>query len=178
MELAADATLSFPRPVVFAAYRDRLTALLEYLPNVRGIEVKSRLEEGTRVKLVNLWHGGGEIPRPARAFLSESMLSWIDRAEWDEATWMCHWAIETHTFTEAVHCEGYDRFVEVPGGTRIEIRGSLEIDAAKIRGVPRLLAGRLGHAVEEFLVSRIRPNLVEVTDGLRRYLERSAPAAR
>jgi hypothetical protein len=177
MELSADATLSFPRPVVFAAYRDRLTALLEYLPNVRDIEVRSRAEEGTRVKLVNVWHGGGEIPRPARAFLSESMLSWTDRAEWDETTWMCHWAIETHAFTEAVRCQGFDRFVEVAGGTRIEIRGSLAIDAGKVRGVPRLLAARLGHAVEEFLVSRIRPNLVEVTDGLRRYLEKTVPSA-
>ncbi len=174
MELSADATLPFPRPVVFAAYRDRLRDLLEFLPNVRDIEVKSRQEEGTRVRLLNVWRGGGEIPAVARAFLSEAMLSWTDHAEWDESSWTCAWRIETHSFTEAVRCQGKNRFVEVDSGTRIEIRGDLAIDATKIRAVPRLLAGRAGKAVEEFLAAKIRPNLVEVTAGLRKYLEKTA----
>ena len=41
MELRADARIPFPRDVVFAAYRDEMTGLLQYLPNVRRIEVKS-----------------------------------------------------------------------------------------------------------------------------------------
>jgi hypothetical protein len=175
VDLEADATLAFPRPVVFAAYRDRLLDLLEYLPNVRDIEVKSRLEssteDGPKVQLVNVWHGGGEIPAAARAFISESMLSWTDHAEWKERDWTCAWRIETHAFTEAVHCSGINRFVEVESGTRIEIRGKLTIDGTKVRGVPRLLAGRVGKMVEEFLAAKIRPNLVEVTGGLRKYLE-------
>ena len=56
MDLSADARLSFPRPVVFSAYRDRLSELLPFLPNVRRIEVKSRVEEGLVTKLVNEWH--------------------------------------------------------------------------------------------------------------------------
>ena len=42
MELRADATIPFPRPVVFAAYRDKLQDMLEYLPNVRKIEIRKR----------------------------------------------------------------------------------------------------------------------------------------
>jgi hypothetical protein len=170
MELTADATLPYARPIVFAAYRDDLTKVLEYLPNVRAIEVKSRTEAPGRVELLNVWKGGGEIPAAARAVLSEAMLSWNDHAVWTEEDWTCSWRIETHAFTEAVHCAGKNRFIEVDGGTRIEIRGKLEIDAKKIKGVPGFLAGKASSTVEGFLAQKIRPNLVEVTEGLKKYL--------
>jgi hypothetical protein len=75
MQISADATLLHPRPLVYAAYRDELLELLAYLPNVRGIELKSRESEGLRTHFVNVWRGGGEIPAVARAFVSEAMLS-------------------------------------------------------------------------------------------------------
>lgn len=171
MELRADARLAFPRPIVFLAYRDKLAEMLPYLPNVRRIEVVDRTERDGTVTLHNVWHGGGEIPAAARAFLSEAMLSWDDTAEWNEADFTCHWVITTRAFTEAVRCEGWNRFSEDGAGTRLEIRGTLEIDARKIKGVPRLFAGKVGKGVEEFLVGKIQPNLVEVTQGLRQYLE-------
>jgi hypothetical protein len=171
MDLAADALLSFSRPIVFAAYRDKLVDLLPFLPNVRRIEVKSRVEEDGLVKLVNEWHGGGEIPAVARAFVSEAMLTWTDRASWNEAKWICDWTIETHAFTEAVTCKGRNTFLEQDGKTKLEIRGTLGIDAKKVKGVPSLLAGKVGKAVEEVLINKIQPNLVEVSRGLAKYLE-------
>jgi hypothetical protein len=174
MELRADSLLPFPRSVVFQAYRDDLVKLLPYLPNVRGIEVKSREEQGDVVKMLNVWKGGGEIPAAARAFLSEAMLSWDDIATWNAADFTCAWHIKTHAFTEAVRCEGKNRFVEEAGGTRLEIRGVLEIDARKIKGVPSLLAGKVGKMVEEVLAGKIQPNLVEVSRGLEKYLAERA----
>jgi hypothetical protein len=171
MDLVADAKLPFPRPVVFAAYRDKLPELRQYLPNVRDIEVKSRKEEGHIVDFVNIWHGGGEIPAAARAVLSEAMLSWTDYAHWDESKWTCDWRIETHAFTEAVSCRGTNTFSDDGTGTTLQIRGKIEIDAKKIRGVPSLLAGKVGRTIEEFLGNKIRPNLIEVTQGLRKYLD-------
>lgn len=170
MLISADATLLHPRPVVYATYRDELPRLLAYLPNVRAIDVKSRRSDGARTELVNVWHGGGEIPAVARSFVSEAMLSWTDHATWNEEAWTCDWRTETHAFTEAVDCRGQNRFVEVDGGTRIEIRGELRIDAKKVKGVPSLFAGKVASAVESFLVAKIQPNLVEVTDGLRKLL--------
>lgn len=174
MLLSADARIPFARPTVFATYRDELVSLLPFLPNVRGIEVKSRAEEGSVVKLVNEWHGGGEIPAAARAFLSESMLSWTDRATWDEATFTCAWTIETHAFSEAVTCRGENRFLVDGDATLLEIRGTLSIDAKRIRGVPGFLAGKVSKAVEEVLAQKIQPNLVEVSRGLTKYLDRKA----
>jgi hypothetical protein len=176
MDLTADADLPFPRDIVFQAYRDKLVDLVDYLPNIRRIDVKSREEEDGIVRFVNEWHGGGEIPAAARVVLSESMLSWTDYAEWNEQAYTCKWRIETHSFKDAVDCQGENRFVEVDGSTRLEIRGKLSIDAKKVKGVPKLLSKSVSKTVEDFLVKKITPNLIEVSDGLRRYLERQHKA--
>jgi hypothetical protein len=174
MELRADARLAFARPLVFAAYRDKIVDMLPLLPNVRNIEVVSRKENGGTVQLHNVWHGGGEIPATARAFLTEAMLSWDDHATWNEADFTCRWVITTHAFSEAVRCEGTTNFFEDGAGTRLEIRGTLAIDARKVKGVPGFLADKVGKMVEDVLAHKIQPNLVEVTHGLRQYLEANA----
>jgi hypothetical protein len=172
MELRADAHIPFPRPVVFAAYRDKLLDMLPYLPNVRAIEVRKREDQGKVVKLLNFWRGGGDIPTAARAFINESMLSWLDDATWDEDAFTCAWIISPQAFTEAITCRGKNSFHEAgEGKTKLEIRGELSVDAKKVRGVPGLLAGKVSRAVEDFLMSKIKPNLVSTADGLTKYLE-------
>jgi hypothetical protein len=172
MDIRADAHIPFPREIVFAAYRDEITDLLPYLPNVRSIEIKSRKEEGSLIEFVNEWRGGGDVPAAIRAVLSESVLAWTDYATWHTDTFVCDWRTKTHAFTDAVSCSGKNLFVpEGDGKTLLEIRGSLEIDAKKIRGVPSFLAGKVGRAVEEFLVTKIQSNLVETAKGLAKYLE-------
>jgi hypothetical protein len=170
MQLSADARLPFPRLTVYRAYRDRILDTVPFLPNVKRIEVKSTETVGT--KIVNIWHGGGEIPRAVQTVISPAMLSWTDHAKWDESELTCEWRIETHALTEAVLCGGKNRFVEDGDGTLLQIRGDLTIDASKIRGVPGFLAGKVGKAVEEFLGKRIQPNLVEVSEALGKLLEK------
>lgn len=179
MELRADAKLPYAREEVLATYRDKMPELVKYLPNVLAITVSSRSDEGGVTKLVNLWKGGGEIPASARAFVDESMLSWDDHATWNATDFTCDWRIVTRAFTEAVSCIGKTRFVEDgKGGTIVEIRGQLLIDASKVKGVPRLLAGTVSRAVESFLAQRIGPNLVDVSTGVGKYLaEQKAKSA-
>ncbi len=174
MKLTADCSLPYPLERVFLAYRDHLVDLVEFLPNIRRIDEKSRAQEGALTSIVNEWHGGGDIPSAARMVLTESMLSWTDYASWREDEKTCAWRIETHSFTEAVSCEGKNRFVETPEGTRLEIRGEIAIDATRIRGVPRLLSSSVSKTVEDFLVKKITPNLLSVSDGLTRYLGKKA----
>jgi len=172
MEIRADARIPFSREIVFAAYRDELGELLPYLPNVRAIETKSRKDSGAVVEFVNEWRGGGDIPAALRAVLSESVLSWTDYATWRGDAMVCEWRTETHAFTEAVQCKGTNTFLDDGvDRTLLEIRGSLEIDAKKIRGVPGFLAGKVGRTIEEFLGAKIQPNLVETAKGLTKYLE-------
>jgi hypothetical protein len=172
MDLRADARIPFPREIVFTVYRDDIVKVVPYMTNVQSIEVRSRKESGSSVEFVNEWRGGGEIPAAARAVLSEGMLSWTDYATWNADALTCDWRIVTHAMTEALKCVGQNRFVEDgPGATRLEIRGTFDVDASKIRGVPRLLAGPIGRTVEEFMVARIQSNLVETAKSLTKYLE-------
>jgi hypothetical protein len=172
VRIEADSVLPFARARVFSAYRDDLPRFTEYLPNVREIEVKSREEDGPIVKLLNVWHGGGEIPVAIRKLIDESKLGWDDHAVWNAETWTCDWKIKTHLFTEAVTCGGKNTFIELPNGkTRLEIHGDIQIDVKKIRGIPSFLAGSLGKTVESFLVKQITANLTTVSDALTKYLQ-------
>ena len=171
MELRADTHIPFPREMVFAAYRDDMPKLVPHLPNVRGIEVTSRKDNGPVVELVNEWRGGGDVPAAVRAVLGESVLSWTDYASWSAEGLFCDWRIETHAFREALRSAGRNTFLEDgPGKTLLEIRGSIEVDAKKIRGVPSFLAGKAGRAIEDFLVAKTQSNLVETAKGLTTYL--------
>jgi hypothetical protein len=171
MELRADAVLAFPIDRVFSAYRDRLEDLVAYLPNIRAIKVLERREREGAVELVNEWVGGGDIPKVARAFVSESMLSWTDYATWHADARACDWRTIVRAFPDAVESAGRNVFEPVgEGKTRLVIRGSLVVDAAKVPGVPRLLSRTVGEAVEKLLVEKISTNAVEVARGVERLL--------
>jgi len=173
MQIRCDAVLPFPRPLVWSTYRDRLVELVPYLPNIRGIEVKQREEKPDGIHYVNVWHGGGDIPAIARSFLSESMMSWTDIALWREQSFETDWRVEPHTFRDAVRSSGTNRYFELDGKTRLEIQGDLHIDAAKVKGVPNLLAGRISRAIEDFMVKAVSKNLLDVSRGVERFLRES-----
>ena len=175
MRIEADSVLPFSRAAVFEAYRDDLPKVVEFLPNVRAIEVKSRTEDGPLTKLFNVWHGGGDIPAAARAFLDEKALTWDDEAVWNATTHECAWTIHTHAFRDAVSSNGQTRLIELgPDKTRIELRGDFSIDLKKVRGVPSMLAGTVGKTIESFLSKQITANLTSTTDALSRYLAKKA----
>ncbi len=172
MDFRAEATLQGTRADVYRVYRDRMADLVPYLPNIRAIEVKSRKDEGPKTELVNVWHGGGEVPAAIRSLLTDGALSWTDYATWDEPTWTCDWRSESHAFREAVDSKGHDDFVELgPNRTAIRITGRIVVDAKKVPHVPRLLAGTIGKVIETFLVKQIQDNLQEVARGVERYLK-------
>ncbi|HXX69848.1 MAG TPA: hypothetical protein VEK07_21890 [Polyangiaceae bacterium] len=176
MEIRVEAKVPFSSSVVFVTYRDDMAKLLPYLPNVRAFETESRTEVGSRVDVVNVWRGGGEVPGVIRAVLSESMLAWTDHARWDAEAMRCDWRTETLALKDAVRCEGYNTFVpEGPDTTVLEMRGSLVIDAKKLR-LPGFLAGKISGVLEEFLVSKIEANFLETAKGMKSYLQRREPA--
>lgn len=170
MQIATQIKIPYPRPLVFATYRDKLLELLPYLPNVQSIQQTSRQDDQGIVKIVNEWHGGGEIPAAARALLSEAMLAWTDRASWDESNYRNDWQIQTHAFTEAVHCVGNNLFLDDDAGTLVVSTGELKIDPNQIQGVPGFMAQMIAGVVEDFLSQKITPNLLQMGEGVKTYL--------
>jgi hypothetical protein len=178
VRLTAEVDIAQPRALVFAAYRDELPALVRYLPNVRSITPTSRVERASEVALVNHWEGGADLPEIARKFVSQELLSWDDHATWDEAAHTCRWRTEVAAFRDALRAEGETRFFALDAGTRVTIEGEIEVDARRLRMVPRIFAGRVGPAIERFLVATIRPNLIAVARAVgQRLAERAGGAA-
>ncbi|MFT3708206.1 MAG: hypothetical protein QM817_11185 [Archangium sp.] len=171
MRIDVTADIAFPKDRVFAAYRDHLVDLVPYLTNVRAITITSRVDEGEIVKFVNRWKGGGEIPAAVRKVLSAELLEWDDLATWNAKDFTTQWQTIVPAFKDAVDARGMNTFIEPrPGVTTLKIAGELKVDATKVKGVPRILAGTVGSAVEAFLVSAIKPNLAAVAKGVEKYL--------
>ena len=176
MQLHADARIPFPRETVFAAYRDDITRLLPFLPNVRAIEVKSRRDDGLRVEMVNEWRGGGDIPAAVRAVLGESVLSWTDYASWDGRTFSCAWRTETQAFGDAMKCQGQNEFVEDGAGAdhRLGSRCARHRRSQDPWGA-WISCRHGGSSGGGFSRLEDQANLLETAKGLERYLKKSPP---
>jgi hypothetical protein len=57
------------------------------------------------------------------------------------------------------------------------VRGSLDIDARKIPGVPGFFAGSVGRLAEAFLIEKVQANLLETARAMAKYLATVSPAA-
>lgn len=170
MELVVDVDIRGPRERVFVAYRDRLTELLEFLPNIRRIAIVSREERDGEVRLVNEWLGGGDIPAAVRGVVKESMLAWTDRATWRAGAFTVDWTTEVHAFPGAIQSAGQNRFVEKGDRTQLQIRGRLDADTSKVPGIPKLVARGINGAVEKFFVAKVRENARDVGKGIEKLL--------
>lgn len=163
--------IPFPIDQVFKTHRDKLPDMVDYMPNIDKIVVESRDEDGDEVHLINIWHAAEtEVPGVARPFIKPELLRWTDRATWNEDEHTVEWNIELGFLPDAITCRGFNEFEEFDGITRITMEGELIVDAAKIPGVPRLLAKKLGGAVEKFVVGLIEPNLRETNKIVSRYM--------
>jgi hypothetical protein len=173
MELKAETRVSFPRELVFRTYRDNLPDTVPFLPNVESIKVEERKEEDGHVKLLNIWSAKTDIPSVAKKFVKPEMLMWIDKADWHEAEWVCHWVIETHAFPGLVECTGSTSFVEDGQDTLIQVNGSLILHLEKAH-VPRLLAGTVQPLIEKVVIGALKPNLLSTGEGVEKYLKAQA----
>lgn len=164
--------INYPLEQVYAVQRDKMAQLDSYLPNIESITVESRKEIDGGVELVNVWKAApSEIPAVARSFVKPEMLQWTDYARWDDASSLCHWRLEIGFLKEQIKTSGTTRFEKLDERrTRVTIDGNLEVNAASIPGVPRLLAGRIGPEVEKFVIKLVTPNLKGVNRGVEQFL--------
>lgn len=172
MKLDVSTELNHPPEKVFEIYRDKLPELVSYLPNVKSIEVKERKENGDSIFLLNRWKGGGDIPAVAKSFISEKLLEWDDHATWDAKALTCKWKTVADALKDALTSEGENFFEALPNGkTRFRVVGEVKVDGKKVPGVPRLLSGAVGTAIETFLGATLKPNLLAVAKGVEKYLD-------
>jgi carbon monoxide dehydrogenase subunit G len=171
-KISVNDTVAYPRELVFHTFREDLEKLDDYLPDIESITTKSREDiDDNTTKIVRVWKARDEdIPKLASKFIKPEMLQWTDHATWREDEWTCKWEMEVGFLTDAITAKGTNRYIDKGDKVEIIIDGTLEVDAKQIPGVPGLLAGKVGSAVEGFVVKMITPNLKDVNRGVERYL--------
>lgn len=171
MQINATSIIPHPLDRVYHAYRDELSAVAAYMPNVKEVIVRSREDVADGVKLHNEWVGKGEIPKVAQSIIKPEMVRWDDYAHWHDAATSCDWNIRTRMFTESVRCSGTTKLTaDGPDRTKVVLQGTLELSLKDIPGVPRILAGTIAPQVEKFIVALITPNLEQTNTALAQYL--------
>jgi hypothetical protein len=172
MRIHSESVVTHPRERVYEAYRDRLSAIADYIPDIKEIRVEKREEKDGEIHIHNVWVADRDIPAFARAFLKPEMLEWDDYARWSDEENVVRWELKLHVFRESMTCSGVNSFVEDgDAATKVLIEGDLDIDLKSIPGVPKMLAKGLKPKVEKFIVSLITPNLEQMNVSLQRYLD-------
>ncbi len=174
MRIHAESRIHHPLERVYAAYRDDLPKLAAYIPDVKEIVVKERIERAEGPRIWNRWIGTRELPRLLRGVLRPDMLQWDDFADWDDGARHVDWRLSFPAFPERVRCSGRNAFTKDGDGTKITLSGTLEIDLRNFPGVPNLVARKVGPVAEEFIVRLVTPNLERVNATLQRYLDERA----
>lgn len=174
MQINASVYLPYPRPLVYATYRDKLLELAAQMPNVKSIRLVSRQDQSNAVQQVHEWHGKSDIPAMLKAFVSEDLLTWTDHATWKEAGFITDWKIQPHAFSEAIVWAGQDRYLETGNGTRVESQGVLSIDPKQLKGVPGFLTGQVSQIAEGILAKQAEPNFLEMAKCVQTYLQKHA----
>jgi hypothetical protein len=172
MDISVVTMIPYPLELVYAAMRDQLPDLANYMPNVESIIVESREEVSeNRIKLVNRWNAAStEIPVVARRFVDQSQMYWTDYADWEADANRCTWRLKTGFMSDRVNCNGSTTYVAVADDrTELRISGSLSLDLKGL--VPRLVLKRATSGVEKFVSRLVQPNFQKTADALKAYLD-------
>jgi hypothetical protein len=161
-----------PRTLVFATHRDRLLELIPYMPNVRSVVTEERVEDGPRVSLVNKWTGEHtDIPAPLRAFVKPELLTWTDRATWDQEHWTCTWSITLDAVAEAITARGHNTFLDEGPDTVVQMNGEFVVHPDRIKGIPAFVARSAAPTLERFVVGLLQPNLRRSNAAVRQFID-------
>lgn len=172
MKIEGAETISHSAERVFSALRDKTHELVAYMPNIDAMEVIEREDTPPITRMVNKWQGANsDVPRIVRPFVSKDLLSWFDRATWNEEELVCNWQLESITDNKVFTCIGSTTMRNEGEGSTFVIDADLQIDANKVPGVPKFLASRIKEPLERFIASTLRPNLTKTAQAVQEYLD-------
>lgn len=171
MDIHAESHIAHPHQHVYTTYRDRLSEVAAYIPDIKEIRVLSREDTDAQHTIHNLWIADREVPSMVKRFFSQDMLRWDDFAVWHDDGSYCDWRLSIPAFPNQVRCSGQNHFHADGSGTKVVLTGDLQIAVDKIPGIPKILARRIAPQLEKFIVQLIKPNLIEVNRSLGRFLD-------
>lgn len=172
MQINSESRISHPLDRVYKAYRDQLPLIAQHMPDIKAINVRSRIETPKGPHLLNEWIAHKELPSVVASIVKPEMMRWEDHAEWHDAETYVAWRLVIPAFPDQVRCSGRNTFVaDGPNATRVILTGDLEIKLDRIPGVPGFMAKKIAPSVEEFFVKLITPNLAKTNQSLQQFLD-------
>lgn len=171
MEIRSESRVRYPRGEVYLAYRDQLTEIAAFIPDIQQVRTLDRTEGDGIVRLHNEWVAQREIPAVAASIVKPEHLRWDDFATWHDGAFCCDWEIKPRAFTDAVTCRGRNQFIADGDETLVVLSGHLDIQLKDIPGVPGFLGKRLAPQVERFIVGLITPNLKATNEAIQAFLD-------
>lgn len=163
----------YPRAVVFAAHRDRVSDIVAYLPDVEKIEMRSRtVHAGGREEHVQWWTGStSALPLLLRPVVPPAMLQWKQTTLWDPSDHTARWTIEVPGLGPAVDARGINRYVEAePGKCHIEIEGDFDFRPERVPQLAKIPSSAVP-MVEKAVVAMILPMIERTGSAVARWLD-------
>jgi hypothetical protein len=170
MKLQVTDTINYPVDQVFPVFRDKMPELVPFLDAIGNIDVLSRETGGDAMHVVSIWTSTINFPGPIEKMIPKGTRSYKDIATWHADQLAVEWRIEVPIVTEAVNAHGRNHFEAKGDKTVMHIVGEIDINPAKLKGIPTIVAKRIVPTITKFVLQNVEKNLVQVNRGVERFL--------
>lgn len=173
--------VKYPLQPVWTTVRDNLPALVPFMEDVEKIiPLERTMKAGDTLRIDNLWQASPRLLALLKLNINPENLAWVDRAEWRQAAYECHWRIEPRFLPEHIQASGVARYEPAIGGrgTRITFEGQIGAAAPGPVAAPSFLNGAVLQGFEALAGSLIPANLRKLTEAVSVYLDANPPSAR
>lgn len=148
-------------------YRDQFPSIGEAVDDLEYIKLLSRDErDPNSIYTEYEWKAIPPLPAALRDRISPDMLTWVDRATWNEAEHICNWEIVTRYFGDRLQCHGQTTFTGAMGGRGCRLLFEGRMDWGKLPPSEALLMPM----VEPFLKEMILHNFRKVSHVVERLI--------
>ena len=173
MKLESQDIIPRPREEVYNVLKNDLEKLVPYMPNVKKIEMVNRVEKGEGLTaIINHWYANAEIPTIAKKFIKEDLMSWKDKAVWNDKEFLVEYELESFWGNDIYDATGKNIISELgPNKTQLTLTCDLVIHPNKVPGVPKFLVKKVLPAIEGLIQKILQPNLTSLGKGLNEYFK-------
>ena len=170
MKLESSDIIDQPIEKVYETVRNHLEKIGPYLANVDKIQLESSEDTDGGVKRTNRWFATVPVPGLLKKVLKPEMFSWLDIATWNDADKTVTYVLESTFGKDLFDAQGRNEFRDLGDGrTELHFSCEVEIYPERVPGVPKLLAKKVGPAVESLMKKMLEPNLTSLGTGLKEY---------
>ena len=164
--------MNAPIEKVWAAYKDKLLDIKDYMPEVEEIKILEREENGQITNQVNEWTlAASDIPSSIKKFVPPGLLKFTDTAKWNSDAMTCEFVNIPSDGSGLYKISGFNTFLQSGSVTTLTMSLNIEFDAGKIPGVPKFLAKTIMPQVEKLLAQSIAKNLEGTANAVVKFVE-------